>query len=417
MTPRSPGPDPFPIREGELVSLLAMLQALQALAIDMMLPALGVMSRDLGVTDPNQRQLVVGIFLVGIGLGALIPGPLADRFGRRPVLFGCLAFYIVPAVACAFVQDFNTLLGLRLVQAVGCSGLAIVPQAIIRDRFEGDRMARLQSMISVIFMTVPMFAPSLGQAVMALLGWRWIFGIMAILASMVTVWIWFRLPETAHRRSQVSTRVNSLAITMIRIAFTRQSIGYVLASTLMMSAIWGFINSSQQLVAEHFGAGTSFPYIFGLMALGMAMASLVNSRIVERFGARRVSQTGLFAFIAIASLQVWLAFQPGQTLWQFVPLMAANMALLGFMGANFGSIALQPFAENAGAAASVQAFIRTIIASILGAVIGQAYDGSARPIAFALLAAGLLSLGLVLFSENGVLFRRVYPRGARRPDV
>jgi len=152
------------------------------------------------------------------------------------------------------------------------------------------------------------------------------------------------------------------------------------------------------------------------MALGMAIASLVNSRIVERFGARRVSHTGLFVFIAVASLQVWLAFRPDQTLGQFAPLMALNMALIGFMGANFGSIALQPFAASAGAAASVQGFLRVICASLLGGVIGQSFDGSARPIALSLLAAGLGSLLLVLFSERGRLFRRLHPRGAPRPD-
>ena len=406
----SPAESRFPMGEREFVFLLALTQALQALAIDAMLPALGVIADDLGVSDPNRRQLIVSVFLIGIGIGALFPGALADRFGRRPVLFGCLAFYILPMAACALVTDFTTLVALRGVQAIGCSGLAVVPMAIIRDRFEGDRMARLQSLISVIFMTVPMLAPSLGQAILVVAGWRWIFGAMAVLGMAVAVWAWLRLPETMHESHRQPIRPRVIGANMIEVITCRAAIGYVLASALMMSAIWGFINSSQQLIAEHFGAGDTFPYVFGGMALTMAAANLVNSRIVEKFGTRRVSHTGLFVFIVVGILQVWRANDPDQTLWQFAPLMALNMGLVGFMGANFSAIALQPFARIAGSAASVQAFMRIMIASLVGLAIGQAYDGTARPLALGLLTAGTLSLLLVLFSERGRLFRRLNPR-------
>jgi DHA1 family bicyclomycin/chloramphenicol resistance-like MFS transporter len=398
---------PFPIGEREFIALMASLQALQALAIDAMLPALGVMAHDLGAGDPNRRQLVIGLFLLGAGFGALVPGSLADRFGRRRVLLWCLGFYIVPVLLCAFVQDFNTLLALRVVQAIGSGGLSVLPLAIIRDRFEGDKMARMQSLVSVMFMIVPMLAPALGQGIMLLAGWRWIFGSMALLAAIVTVWMWLRLPETLHPEFRQPIRPRAIAITMGNVLTTRAATGYVVASGLMMGGTWGYINSSQQLVAEHFGAGALFPLIFGLLALGMSVANFANSRIVERFGTRRVSHAGLFVYIGVAALQVWFAQDPHQTMGQFVPLMAASMALIGFMGANFSSIALQPFARTAGAAASVQAFMRMLIAASLGALIGQAYDGTARPLALALLLAGTLSLLLVLFSERGKLFRRL----------
>jgi MFS transporter, DHA1 family, multidrug resistance protein len=402
--------------EREFVVLMGLLQALQALAIDVMLPALGTMAHDLGSNDPNERQLVIAIFLFGIGAGALFPGALADRFGRRPVLFGCLALYIIPAALCAFVQDMTVLLVLRFIQAAGSAGLAVVPAAIIRDRFEGDRMARLQSMISVIFMTIPMIAPTLGQITMEVLGWRWIFGLMALLATAVAIWAYLRLPETLDPANRQPVHLAVISGNMWTVLTTRESIGYVLASTLLMAASWGYINSSQQLVAEHFGLGADFPYLFGAMAIGMMLASFTNSRIVERFGARRVSHTALFVYIAAASLQFWLATRPDQTIWQFAPVMALNLALLGFIGANAGSIAIQPFSRTAGSAASVQGFVRTVSAALLGGMIGQAYDGTARPLAAALLASGCLALLLVLFSERGRLFRRVYPRGTPRPE-
>jgi DHA1 family bicyclomycin/chloramphenicol resistance-like MFS transporter len=179
--------------------------------------------------------------------------------------------------------------------------------------------------------------------------------------------------------------------------------------------LFGYINSSQQLVGEHFGAADVFPLLFGATALAMGLASFINARIVERFGARRISHGAVFGFIAVSALQVWGAFQPHQSLWLFMPLMGANMMLLGFIGANFGAIALQPFGRIAGAASSVQVFLRMAVGSAIGAVIGQAYDGTARPLAIGLLACSIASLALVLWSEQGRLFRRVLPPGADRP--
>jgi MFS transporter, DHA1 family, multidrug resistance protein len=396
--------------EREFVFMMALLGALQALAIDAMLPALGIISDDLGASNPNHRQLIVGLFLLGAGVGALIPGTLSDRYGRRPVLIVGLVIYVITSLGCAFVTDFNTLVALRFIQGVGCSGLAVLPSAIIRDKLEGDRMARLQSLTSVVFMIVPMLAPALGQGVLQFAGWRWIFIVIAALGIVMTIWTIIRLPETMHPEFRQKIDLRSLTTNMGGVLINRSAFGYVLGSALMMSAMWGFINSCQQLIAEHFGAGKLFPLVFGCLALAMSIASFGNSRIVERFGARRVSHTALLAFIAISTLQVYTAFSPHQAMWQFLLLMGSNMCLMGFIGANFGAISLQPFGQIAGAAASVQTFVRMIFASVIGALIGQAYDGTARPLALALLIAGCVTLLAVLFSEKGKLFRRLnYP--------
>ncbi len=392
----------------EFVAMMALLQALQALAIDAMLPALGVMANDLGTSNANHRQLVVGLFLLGAGLGALVPGTLSDRFGRRPVVLVSLAIYIITALGCALVRDFETLVALRFLQGVGCSGLAVLPPAIIRDRMEGDRMARMQSLVSVVFMVVPMIAPSLGQAVLMVADWRWIFVLITALGIGMLIWVWLRLPETLDPQYRQPVRPRAIVANFGKVLTNREAIGYVIGSALVMSAMWGFINSSQQLIAEHFGAGNMFPLVFGCLALTMSLANFGNSRIVERFGARRVSHTALLAYIVISTLQCLVAFSGHQTLWQFVLLMGSNMCLMGFIGANFSSIALQPFREIAGSATSVQTFVRMVTASTIGGLIGQSYDGSARPLALALLAAGTITLLAVLFSERGRMFRRLH---------
>lgn len=391
---------------GEFVALMAALMSLGALAIDGMLPALDVIAGGFGVDDPNRRQLVVGVYLLATGVGCLVPGSFADRFGRRPVLFFALAFYVATSLACAIAPTFETLLALRALQGFATAGLGVVPVAVIRDRFEGDAMARLMSTIFIVFMVVPVLAPSVGQAVLLFAPWPWIFAFMALVALAVALWTWLRLPETlplAERQPlDIKTVLHNLPLTFT----TRSAVGYVLGSAITFGAMFGYINSSQQLIGEHFGAGDNFALIFGATASTLAVSSFTNSRIVERFGARRVSHTALCVFIVVSAVQVYAAHYHPDSLDWFVPLMAANLCLIGFMGANFGSIAMQPFEHAAGAASSAQSFIRMLTGAGLGILIGQAYDDSARPLAYALFICSLLSLLLVLFSERGKLFTR-----------
>ena len=392
--------------ERELIVLMALLMSLQAFGIDSMLPALGVMGGELGATG-NDRQFVIGAYFLGSGIGAFFPGAFADRFGRRPILFIGLAAYIVLSLACALVTDYTTLLVLRLVQGISCAGLSVVPAAIVRDKVGGDRMARLMSLIMMIFLLVPILAPAVGQGIMYIAGWRAIFGAMALMGALVAIWVWIRLPETLQAENAQDIKVSTILRNMGTALVNRGAIGYVVGSALVFGSLFGFLNSSQQLISETFGMGNYFALIFGGAVVGMVAANFTNSRIVERFGARRVSHTALLFFIAISITQYVSAGQAQQPLWQFIVLMSLSMAMLGFIGANFSSIAMQPFFSIAGAASSAQTAVRMSTGAVLGALIGSLYDGTARPLAVSMLSCALLALAIVLYSENGKLFRRV----------
>lgn len=400
------------IGERELIWMMAMLMACNAFGIDAILPALNSLATDMGAPG-NDRQFVVGAYLLAAGFGTLIPGAFADRYGRRPVLFVALGFYITLSLACAIATSFPILVGLRAAQGFFAAGIIALPPAIIRDRVGGDKMARMMSLIFVIFLLVPAVAPSIGQAVLMVMGdWRWIFVAMALAGTIMAAWVYFRLPETLHEEDRQDIHLATIARNMLSAVTLRETVGYTLGSALVFGGLFGFINSSQQLIGEAFGAGDQFPLIFACCAGAMALANWSNSRIVERFGARRVSHVALFGFIAVAAVQLWFAEQPDESLWTFVPLMAANMSFLGFIGANFGSIALRPFRQIAGAASSAQGFLRMTSGAALGAYIGHLYDGTARPLALALLITAVLSLIFVLFSERGTLFGPPEPDGA-----
>jgi DHA1 family bicyclomycin/chloramphenicol resistance-like MFS transporter len=398
---------PLPARrrlgETELMWMMAMLMALNAFGIDAILPALDALAADLSVSG-NDRQFVIGVYLLTAGMGALVPGALADRFGRRPILLGSVAIYIVLSLLSAVAPSYDALIAVRACQGFFAAGIVALPPAIIRDRVGGDRMARMMSLIFVIFLMVPAVAPTIGKAILQFGSWRAIFGVMAALGVAMGLWVHVRLPESLTPENRQEIRPRTIAANMARALSRPSTFGYVIGSALMFGALFGFINSSQQLITETFGAGDIFTYVFAICAGSMALASWSNSRIVERFGARRVSHTALLAFIIVSTVQVMFAFQPEEQLWQFVPLMAINMALLGFIGSNFGAIAMNPFFAIAGAASSAHGFIRMTAAALLGGVIGYAFDGTARPLALALLASGLACLVLVLLSEKGRLF-------------
>jgi len=391
--------------ERELIVLMALLMSLQAFGIDSMLPALGAISSEFGVTG-NERQFIIGAYFLGSGIGAFFPGAFADKFGRRPVLALGLVVYVVFSIACALVTSFEWLVGLRLVQGLWCAGLSVVPAAIVRDRVGGDRMARLMSLIMMIFLAVPLVAPAIGQVILNFVGWRWIFGAMAIMGTVVGIWVWARLPESLAPENQQDIEPRTILRNMGTALMRRDSIGYVIGSALVFGSLFGFLNSSQQLIGEHFHAGQSFALIFGAAVLGMVVANFTNSRIVERFGARRVSHAALLVFISAGIAQFISAGRADQQLWEFVPILAVSMASLGFIGANFSSIAMQPFYHIAGAASSAQTSLRMVSGAVLGSAIGFAYDGTARPLATAMLSCGLLALAVILYSEKGKLFGR-----------
>ncbi len=399
------------VGQREFITLMAALMSLNALAIDAMLPALENIASSFAIDDPNKRQYVVGVYLLATGFGSLVPGLFADRYGRRPVLFVALAIYITTSLFCMIAPSFEVLLGLRALQGFGTASLMVLPAAIIRDRFEGDRMARLVSMIFIVFMAVPVMAPSVGQAVLVFASWEWIFFALAVFGTAVGVWAAMRLPETLdpQNRQKIDPRtvIHNLPLTLR----TRAAVGYVMGAGLTFGGVFGYINSAQQLIGEHFDAQEQFPLIFGASAATLAFSSWANSRIVERFGARRVSHTALVTFILVSLVQVYAAIVHPDSLVWFFPLISINLCLLGFMGANFGSIAMQPFFNSAGAASSVQAAIRMLLGATMGITIGQLYDGTALPLAMALLLSSLLSLCLVLFSERGMLWTR--PRQPR----
>lgn len=404
MSDTNPSPHPG-MGFGQFVALIAAMMATNALAIDSMLPALPHIGEALGVHDPNARQWVITSYLLGFGVAQLVYGSLADRYGRKPVLMAGLTLYTVFAALCAFSTSFETLLLARFLTGLGAASTRVLTISIVRDCYAGRQMARVMSLAFIVFLATPVIAPSLGQAIMLFASWRWIFGVLSIFGLAVMAWAAIKLPETQHVEDRIPISVRGVT-SAFRISLSdRVAMGYTIASTLVVAGLFGFLNSAQQVFSQVLGAGDIFPLIFAGIAGSMAISSLLNSRIVERLGMRKVSHWALIGFIAVAAAHAVVAVTGHETLVTFALMQAAMMFCFGLVMSNFGAIAMEPLGHVAGAAASIQGFITTVGGALAGFLIGQLFDGTTVPLTLGFTAFGVAGLIAVLATEKGKLFR------------
>lgn len=389
----------------EFVCLIALMMALNALAIDSMLPALPHIGADLKVATDNDRQWVVTAYLLGFGGAQLFYGPLADRFGRKPVLLFGVGVYVMFSLLATLAPTFETLIMARVGQGLGSACTRVLAVSIVRDRYEGRTMARVMSFSFLVFLGVPILAPSLGQMIMLVGPWRWIFAGLGLIGVGLIVWASLRLPETLKPEDRLPIQVKRL-VSAYKIALTdRTAIGYTLAMTAITGALFGFINSSQQIFADVFHAEAAFPAIFALIAGGIAVASIVNARLVVKLGSRRISHTALIGFTSIAAIHAGVAISGHESIWTFAVLQTLTMFCFGLIAGNFGSMAMETMGKIAGTAASIQGFISTIVGSLLGFAVGQQFNGTTIPMSVSFTVFGLIALAWVLFAERGRLFR------------
>ncbi len=394
----------------EFVAVIAALMAMNSLSIDPMLPALPAIGAALHVANPNHPQWVITAYLLGLGTGSLVFGPLSDRFGRKTLTLWSIALFLMATLCCALAPSFAMLLAGRVTAGFFAASSRVISVSIVRDRFEGDRMARIMSLAYMVFMIVPVIAPSFGQAILLIAPWRWIFGVLLVLGSCLFLWILLRLSETLPRERRTAIDPRTIATMLVRVATHRSSIGYMIAGGIVMSGTVAFITSVQQIFADIFHNTGIFPLAFAAISSLMAVGGFANSRLVERIGARRLSHGAVFAMILIALTHIAIIALGVESMASFIVLQALSMLCISLTGSNFGAISMEPFAKGAGLASSFQAFISCVISALLGGAVGAAFNGTAIPLAFGFLLFGLLALAVVAWAERWRLFTR--PRHA-----
>ena len=391
----------------EMTVMLAGLMALNAFAIDSMIPALADIGKSLRVAHENDQQLVVIAYFLGFASTQLVWGPLADRFGRKPVLGIGVVLYGAFALLCAFAGSFPLLIAGRVAMGASAAVTRVLVVAMVRDLFEAEAMARVMSLVFMTFMLVPVLAPNIGQLILLVASWRAIFVVIAVYALIMLVWSSLRLPETLHPEFR---RPLNWRGTFGAIAETMKeplSRGYTLATTISFAGLVAYISSIQQIVFDAFHAGRFIGLVFASIAAPMALASWLNSRVVGRFGLRRVGHSAALAFVAVTGIHAAVALAGLESLPLFIVFQAVTMACFAFTSSNLGTLAMEHMAPIAGTASSVQGVVGTVGAAAIGFLIGQQFDGTATPfvVGTAVCAAG--GFLLIVLTEPKRLFARI----------
>jgi MFS transporter, DHA1 family, multidrug resistance protein len=368
-----------------------------------MLPAFPIILRALNVTDANYGQWILTAYMTGLSFGQLFWGIMSDRFGRRRILLSGLGMYVIAALACTLASSFATLLAWRFVHGVAAAS-TIVVRSVVRDLYSGRQMARVVSLTFVVFIMVPIIAPSVGQAILLIAPWRFIFALFGIFAGTVAVWLALRLPETLHPEYRMTLTRSHISAAVRLVLGNRSSLFYTLAVMLMFGALIAYVGTVQQIFTVVFRRPTLMPSMFALCAILMGMAAYFNSRIVERIGMRRISHAALLIFIVVAVLHTLVAVMGLEQMWTFVVFQSLAMASFSLSVSNFGAMAMEPVGSVAGVAASLQGFISTFFGALVGAFIGKQFNGTTMPLAASAVICGGLALACVLVAENGRLF-------------
>lgn len=387
----------------EFVALMAMMMAMVAMSLDIMLPALGVMGRDLGLAADNDRQLIITFYLMGFAVGQIFWGPLSDRFGRKSPLYAGLAIYVLGSILAAATETASAMLAARVLQGLGTGAPRILGMAIIRDRFAGRGMARVMSFIMMVFLVVPILAPSLGQLLLQLGSWRMLFMVLLVAGAINAVWLWSRLRETLPADKRLALSLNRIGASVQITLTTRQTVGYMIGFGFMFGLLISYIGSAEQLFVDVYQTGENFPIYFAAIASSTILASIINARLVGRLGMRRLSHIALLAIVLMSMIMALSGFPKELPLWLFCLYMSSVFFCFGLIAPNFNALAMEHVGHIAGTASSLIGFYSTGTGAFFGFLIGQSFDGSVRPLLIGIAILSVLSLATVLITERGKL--------------
>jgi MFS transporter, DHA1 family, multidrug resistance protein len=388
----------------ELIAVLALVMSIVALAVDIMLPAFADIRAEFGLAaDSTAAAGLITTFLLGLALSQLVYGVLADRFGRKPVLYAGIGLYIAAALASAMAPSLGWLLAARFVWGVAAASPRTLTLSVLRDVYSGERMARAMSFVMAIFILIPVVAPSIGAVITSWIGWRGVVVSTVVVTVAVGLWT-LRLPETLRPENRLNLTWTDVGRAGRVVLTNRVTVGYMLAFAALFGAFASYLASSELIFSDVFGLADEFPLIFGALAVVMGVAVLVNGFLVERVGLRRLIRLVMSGYLVAAAALVLLsiATEGAPPFWTFAVLMAVLLSMHALLIPNMNSAAMIPMAKVAGTASAIIGTVATAGGALLGTVIDRAYDGTVAPLIFSFFVLGVVAWGLSRYAETGL---------------
>lgn len=385
----------------EFISLMASLMAIVALSIDALLPALPDIANDLNIHDASNNQQLITMIFLGLGIGQLVFGPLSDSFGRKPVIYVGFFIFIIASIICLLAKNFEIMILGRILQGVGLAAPRTISISMVRDTYQGDYMARVMSIVTMVFILVPVVAPTIGQFLITFFDWHSIFNLNLIYACLIMLWFWKRQPETLAkvRRSKLSVK---LFINGTKEFFRhKNAIAYTLVSGCITGSFMVYLSTSQQIFEHQYQLKDLFPYIFASLAISMGFATFLNSALVVRYGMKRIAFIASIVFCSISMLYVILFHSSNNPeLSVLLTFFVLQFTSIGFLFGNLRSLAMQPLGHIAGVGAAINGFVSTIMAVPIANFIGSYVTQSVLPLFIGFTVCGGISVILMILANK-----------------
>ena len=389
-----------PALKFEFIAIMALLMSLVALSIDGILPALAVIGTDLGVTNTKDHQLLITMIFLGLGFGQLIFGPLSDSYGRKPIIYIGFLVFAIASIICVNTDSYEVLIAGRILQGIGLASPRTLSIAMVRDTYEGDYMAKVMSFIVMIFILIPIIAPTLGQFLMLRYNWQAIFNVQLGLSILVIIWFWKRQPETLDLSKRIPFKTAALVSGFKAFFKFKQAVAFTLISGFITGSFMVYLSSTQHIFEVQYGLGEDFPLIFASLAVGVGFATYLNGVFVVKVGMKRIALISLTAY-SLSSLVYVLLFinKVNPPLWILLVFFGLQFTAIGFLFGNLRALAMQPIGHIAGVGAAINGFISTVMGVFIATFIGAFIETTVWPLFLGFTCCGFASIVIFLFNK------------------
>ncbi len=395
----------------EFIVLMALIMSLNALSIDMILPAFPAIREDFGLPAGDNRtaQLIL-VFFLGMAIGQIFYGAIADSFGRKKAIYLGLSIYVVATLAILFSSQVILIIIFRFIQGIGAAAFRVLSVTIIRDRFSGRKMAEIMSWIMMVFILVPMLAPQFGQVIIMFFPWKSIFLFLIIFSVFIAIWIRFRLEETLKPENRKEFTFKTIKEGFFLTVRDKSALGYTFTAMFVFGCLTIFLSSAENIYKRVFDIeGLKFTLLFAAIAMFSGIGNFCNSRFVGRYGMRKLSQFGMIAYLSLSIIWMLISFYFNgyPPLILFLPIFASIVFFQPLIFANANTMSMENMGNNAGSAAAVIGFLSTFGAAILGSIIGFFFQkiGNLIPISVGFVVYSAIALFFMLRTENFKLFQ------------
>ncbi|MDV7104266.1 Bcr/CflA family multidrug efflux MFS transporter [Vibrio sp. TH_r3] len=358
--------------------ILGAIGALTPLAIDMYLPAMPIIAKELGV-NPGAVQITLTMYTAGFALGQLLHGPLSDSFGRKPVLIIGILLFAVGSVVCATTSDIESLTYMRAAQGFAGASAAVVIQALVRDMFEKEDFARTMSFVTLVIMVAPLIAPMLGGHLAEWFGWRSIFWVLTLVSGLVIAAVVWKIPETLAPENRQKLHIRTTLHNYVRLFLNPVAAGLMFAGAFSFAGMFAFLTAGSFVYIDIYGVETAqFGYLFGLNVVGLIIMTTINGRIVKRVSSKWMLSFAIMTQL-VAGIGLFFGWLMNIGLWGIVPFTMLYISMMSTVGSNSMAILLSAYPSMAGTASSLAGTLRFGVGSIVGIVVAMLPSDSAWP--------------------------------------